>query len=156
VEENESIFSFDVRFKLVKLATKHLKNVCIIPSTKYIISKATFPSYFLKDVNLHTQTFMDLDIRVFKTYFMETFHISKRYVGDEPLDPMTHLYNQTMKMILKDQLEIIPRLNFSDAVISASYVRKLAQQKDFDLIKKLVPQSTYDYLISEEGQSLWL
>ncbi len=155
VEENESVFSFDVRYQLIKEATKHLSNVRILLSTKYIISKATFPSYFMKDINTHTHAYMHLDIQVFIAYFMKTFNISKRYVGEEPLDPMTHLYNETMHQLLGKKLEIIPRLSNNHQVISASYIRQLAKNKAFDEIKLLVPKPTYDYLISKEGQALW-
>ena len=60
VEENKSVFPFDVRFKLVKQATKHLKNVHVLPSTPYIISRATFPTYFLKETSKNISDFHGL------------------------------------------------------------------------------------------------
>ncbi len=155
VEENKSVFSFDVRMDLVKNATKHLKNVVVLPSTPYVISSATFPTYFLKELNDQSKAYMELDIAIFKHHFMPIFGIDKRYVGSEPFDQTTHAYNQTMQSILDDHLKLIPRLEKNDYPISASLVRKLAKAKDYDTIKNLVPDATYAFLISDEGQALF-
>ncbi|MCD6579182.1 [citrate (pro-3S)-lyase] ligase, partial [bacterium] len=37
---------------------------------------------------------------------------------------------------------------------SASTVRELIKKNDFTTIKKLVPISTYDFLVSEEGKPI--
>lgn len=155
VEENKSVFSFNLRMELVRKATLHLNNVHIIPSTEYIISAATFPTYFLKELSDASRAYMQLDITIFKNHFMPIFNIDRRYVGSEPLDPTTHAYNETMKMILKDQLKVINRVEANQAPISASLVRKLAKEGSYDLIKPLVPKTTYEYLISKEGQALF-
>jgi [citrate (pro-3S)-lyase] ligase len=155
VEENQSVFPFDIRMKIVKKATKHLKNVVILPSTQYIISRATFPTYFLKEINEATSLYMNLDIHIFLHYFMQIFDIDFRYVGTEPLDPLTNLYNQVMFSILKDKVIMIDRLKKDDLVISASYIRQLAKEKNFDEIKKIVPSSTYTYLKSKKGRKLF-
>lgn len=155
VEENRSVFSFDVRYKIVKKTVKHLKNVIVLPSTSYIISKATFPTYFSKTVNEATSLYTKLDIQIFKDYFMNILNIDFRYVGTEPLDPLTSIYNEQMKKVLKDQLFIVNRLEKDEKTISASYIRKLAQEKSFDDIKKLVPKATYQYLKSKKGQKLF-
>ncbi|MBN2300380.1 MAG: GNAT family N-acetyltransferase [Acholeplasmataceae bacterium] len=155
VEENKSVFSFDVRLKLLKASTNHIKNVHIIPSTSYIISSATFPTYFLKELSEASQIYMNLDITIFKNYFMPIFNIAKRYVGDEPFDMTTNAYNQTMENILKSKVKIIHRIEANQAPISASIVRKLAKERHFDQLKFLVPKPTYLYLTSEEGQALF-
>lgn len=155
VEENRSVFPFDVRYKIVKKSVKHLKNVIVLPSTAYIISKATFPTYFSKTVNDATKLYTKLDIHIFKDYFMNILDIDFRYVGTEPLDPLTNLYNEQMKLILKDQLFIVNRLEKEQKTISASYIRKLAQEKSFEAIKELVPKATYQYLKSKKGQKLF-
>jgi len=156
VEENKSFFPFDVRFKIVKKALKKLKNVKVIPSTPYIISTATFPTYFSKTVNESTLLYTTLDIHIFKTYFMNILGIDYRYVGTEPLDPLTNIYNETMKQILGDQLVIIERLKNHEVAISASFIRTLAKERKYEEIKKLVPQATYQFLKSKKGQKLFL
>ena len=47
LSDDSSKFSFEDRFRLVKLGTEHLNNVTVIPSGQYQVSQATFPSYFL-------------------------------------------------------------------------------------------------------------
>lgn len=49
VSEDASLVPFAVRKKLVAEGVKHLPNVILHDSGPYIISNATFPSYFLKD-----------------------------------------------------------------------------------------------------------
>jgi [citrate (pro-3S)-lyase] ligase len=155
VEEDQSIFSFKTRFKLLKAATSHIDNVHIIPSTPYIISSATFPTYFLKELNDVSKLFMELDVSIFSKYFIPLFNIDYRYVGEEPLDPTTNAYNQCLRRILGRQLIIIKRLSSNSIVVSASLVRKLAQNKQYDELKSYVPKTTYEFLISEQGRVLF-
>lgn len=155
VEENKSVFSFETRLKLLKKVTKHLKNVHVLPSTPYIISNATFPTYFLKELNEASLIYMDLDISIFSQYFMRIFGIDLRYVGNEPIDQTTDAYNQAMKRILKDKLIIVERLQKDFVTISASIVRKLAKQKKFDELKNFVPKPTYQFLKSKKGRALF-
>lgn len=155
VEEDRSVFPFDVRMKLLKRATRHLKNVHILKSTPYIISSATFPTYFLKEESDASKLFMDLDIQIFKTHFMDIFNIDFRYTGTEPLDPMTAQYNQAMHRILKDRWISIDRLAERHHIISASLVRRLAREKKFQALKPFVPGVTYRFLISKKGRSLF-
>lgn len=146
LEENLSFFSFNDRFKLVQQGTNHLENVIVIPSTKYIISSITFPTYFLKEDVDAVLTQAKLDALIFKKYFMKIFNITKRYVGSET-DLVTNKYNNALKDVLKDDLILIDRINVDEMAISASRVRKYIKEKNFIEIKKLVPPSTYQYLL---------
>ena len=51
VSEDASLVPFKVRKQLVMEGTAHLDNICYHDSGPYIISNATFPSYFQKDEN---------------------------------------------------------------------------------------------------------
>jgi len=154
VEEDQSIFPYETRFALLKAATSHINNLNIIPSTPYIISSATFPTYFLKELNDVSRLFMELDVSIFSKYFIPLFDIDYRYVGEEPLDPNTNAYNQCLMQTLGNQLKIIKRLESDSVTISASLVRKLARNNQFEDLKFLVPQTTYDFLISKQGKAL--
>lgn len=156
VETNRSVFSFETRYHLVKEATKHIHNVHVIPSTPYIISPATFPTYFLKEVSLASDIFIELDLTIFKEHFFKAFQLSSRYVGTEPLDLSTAHYNEAMKKIFGSSLVIIERLENQHHVISASKVRELMKNHDYDQLKAWVPEVTYQYLMSEEGKALFL
>lgn len=154
VETDASIISYETRFKILKKTISHLKNVYVIPSTHYMISRATFPTYFLKEP-AKMEAYTNLDISIFKNYFMPIFKIDKRYVGQEPLDPLTNSYNKTMEKLLINHIEIIDRKEINNKVISASYIRDLAYKKDYKAIKQLVPKATYKYLISKKGRDLF-
>ena len=145
VEEDQSFFSFEDRINLVKEGTADLKNVIVIPSGPYIISQATFPTYFLKEINQKNTYYTHIDVQLFKR-IMDKLNITYRFVGSEPLDQVTNLYNETMKEVLGDRLIVIERKTSSEDVISASRVRKYLESKDYDGIKDLVPDTTYQYL----------
>ena len=66
VSEDASLIPFSVRKKLVAEGTAHLPNVVLHDSGPYIISSATFPSYFLKDKEAVICGQARLDIEVFK------------------------------------------------------------------------------------------
>jgi [citrate (pro-3S)-lyase] ligase len=155
VEENKSVFPYDVRYELLKKSIKHLNNVHILPSTPYIISTATFPTYFLKETSERSYAYMNLDISIFQKYFIPIFSIDFRYVGSEPLDPATNQYNETMKKILKDKLVVIERLRNKQDVVSASLIRKLAKEKKYEIIKLYTPLATYKFLKSKKGKALF-
>lgn len=156
VEEDLSVFPFEIRKTLLEKATSHLKNVIIIPSTSYIISKTTFPTYFTKSATEASRLHMILDAMIFKTHFMPNLGITMRYVGTEPMDQTTLLYNQSLKEVLGHRLTIIDRKMHQSNYISASFVRKLAQKKAFEHIKDIVPKATYQFLKSKKGQRLFL
>ncbi len=156
VEENKSMFTFEIRKKLVEDATKHLQNVYVIGSTEYTISSITFPSYFVKDLTDGAELQMELDVQVFKDYFMPIFKIDKRYVGTEPMDFFTKSYNDTLEKTLNNNLVVVDRLFFKKQVVSATLVRKYFKERKFNLIKPMVPESTFTFLKSEEAQDILL
>jgi len=49
---------------------------------------------------------------------------------------------------------VVPRKEADGEIISASDVRTAIQSGDFDTLKKLVPDTTYQYFMSEDAQPL--
>ena len=78
VEEDKSVFPFETRIKLVREGTKDLKNVTVMPGGEYIISTATFPSYFLKQSDDILKEYTKLDCNIFGKYFVSKFNIYQR------------------------------------------------------------------------------
>ena len=153
VENDASRFPFKDRFHLVKLGTADLPNVTVLRSTEFIISNATFPSYFLKETALADRQHALLDSLIFKKYFIPWFGITKRFLGEEPMDQSTSIYNETLLSVLPPECEviIIPRKKHDEHYISASTVRRALDSGDFDLIREMVPKGTYDYLKENYG-----
>lgn len=100
VEEDRSMFSSQVRLRLVREGTAHLPNVRVHPSGHYMISSATFPTYFLKQEEDATAMQCALDCTVFAQCIAPPLHIRTRFVGQEPLDPVTAQYNAAMAALL--------------------------------------------------------
>lgn len=158
VEENRSIFPFDIRYNLVKKGTEDLKNVHVIPGGNYIISSNTFPSYFLKLEDERLRAYTDLDANIFGKYIAPVFNVKKRYIGTEPYDCVTQNYNEALIKVLPSydvKVKLINRLSTQGTrAISASEVRKLIRSDGWDEIKKLVPTTTYNFLKSDEAAGI--
>lgn len=157
VSEDKSIFPAKVRFELVKNGVKHLNNVVVHPTSDYLISSATFPSYFIKDKKQADDINCILDLTIFCDYFAKILGINKRFVGTEPYCKVTAAYNLQMKKFLSAngiKVVEIPRYEENGNAISASEVRRLIADKNYDKVKKMVPKVTYDFLLSDEGQKI--
>lgn len=157
VEEDESLFPFKTRFELVCQGVAYLKNVRVIPSGEYIISSATFPSYFLREEGERLRAYADLDSSIFGKYFCKELNIRKRYVGEEPYCPVTKAYNKTLKNVLPTygvELHEIKRKAFGDVAISASRVRSLLRNRDIDELKNLLPEVTLEFLNTSLGREI--
>lgn len=153
LSEDASLVPFAVRKKLVQAGTAHVPNVVLHDSGPYIISSATFPSYFLKDEAAVIDGHARLDLAVF-TRIAQALGITARYVGEEPTSQVTGLYNKIMAEELPKAgiaCHIIPRKEASGRAISASTVRSALQKGDWGTLKTLVPATTLDYFTSPEA-----
>lgn len=149
LSEDKSYFCAEDRMAMVKLGTQDLPNVTVLPTGPYLISSATFPTYFLKDRENAEQIHCLLDIEIFCNHYVPKFGITRRYVGTEPLSPMTNQYNEALRQFLPEKgisFHEIERLEQSEIPVSASGVRAALEAEDFDTLKKLVPLTTYEYL----------
>ncbi len=153
VSDDASLVPFSVRKKLVMEGTAHLNNICYHESGPYIISSATFPSYFQKDESAVIESHARLDLAVF-TRISEALGITCRYVGEEPTSLVTGMYNEIMAAELPKagvQCRIIPRKEADGKPISASTVRQCLKDGDMKTLKALVPETTLRYFESPEA-----
>lgn len=149
VEEDASYFAFQDRLSLVRKGTEDLKNVIVVPSGKFILSKATFKGYFEKESQTEELVDTSQDLNLFTEYVTPYLKITKRFVGEEPFDKVTAQYNKQMKEILPvGGVEVveIPRKATSGEAISASRVRKLLKERAWEKIAELVPETTLNFL----------
>jgi [citrate (pro-3S)-lyase] ligase len=157
VSEEASLVPFSVRYDLVQKGTVHLHNVMFHETGNYIISNATFPSYFIKDADSVIEAHAKLDLEIFKKHIVPALGITKRYIGDEPFSHVTNLYNEIMKRELAGAgigCTVVPRKQVGGIPVSASLVRRYIREGKLDAIKSLVPKSTYDFFTSEAGQEV--
>ena len=154
LSEDASLVPFGVRKQLVQAGTAHLKNVVLHDSGPYIISNATFPSYFLKDDAAVIQGHAKLDLAIF-VRIARALGVTVRFVGEEPTSQVTGLYNEIMAAQLPENgidCVILPRKEALGKAISASTVRASLQAGDWQTLSQLVPQTTLDYFRSSEAE----
>ena len=164
-EENETVhlfvlseeagpIPFSVRRALVREGTAHLPNVICHDSGPYMISSATFPSYFLRDEDTAILAHAALDLAVFSRIAAK-LNIRRRYVGEEPASHVTSLYNQVMAQRLPEAgiaCRIIPRLEAGGRIVSASTVRQAIHDGRLDQVRDMLPPATLRFFTSPEAQ----
>ena len=153
LSEDASLVPFAVRKRLVREGVAHIPNVVLHDSGPYIISSATFPSYFLKDEAAVIDGHARLDLAVF-TRIARALNVTERYVGEEPTSQVTGLYNQIMARELPKAgiaCHVIPRKEAGGGAISASTVRQALQAGDWEALRALVPETTCRYFTSPEA-----
>lgn len=154
VSEEGSLFSFKDRFKLVQAGTAKIANVSVLSSSEYIISQATFPNYFLKEKADIEHANTGIDLLLFRNYIAPSLNITKRFVGTEPFSPITDKYNQGMKYWLSEYQTNTPKIDLIEIerkqidgiAISATKVRRLLNEQKIQEIKKIVPETTWNFL----------
>ena len=159
LSEDRSAFPADVRLKLAQEGLAHLDNVLVHPTGGYMVSAATFPAYFLKEKSYSGSVASQLDIDIFCRHFVPALGISVRFVGEEPFCRVTASYNEQMKTYLPAhgvQVVEIPRREIATQVISASRVRTLMAEQQYEEIRPLVPETTYRFLLSPRGKEIAL
>ena len=153
VSEDLSLVPFPVRKKLIEAGTAHLNNVILHDCGPYIISAATFPSYFLKDETAVIEGQARLDLTVF-TRIARALNITVRWVGEEPASQVTGIYNAIMAEELPKAgiaCRVIPRRAVDGRFISASDARKALHDGDMAAFQRLVPETTYKWFNSPEA-----
>lgn len=153
VEEDKSMFPFKIRLDLVQKGVEHLSNVHVIPSGDYMVSAHTFPDYFKRKLSSKSIITAELDAGLFASIIAKRLHIKKRYVAREPYCELTSEYNKVMARIFpKFGVELIElkRFEYNEKAVSASQVRALLESNQLDQLKNLVPDTTYQYLMSKE------
>ena len=145
LSEDRGMFSPAQRLAMAGEACADLPNVLVQPTGPYMVSSSTFPSYFLKEKAQADAVHCELDVRLFGERIAPALHITRRYVGSEPLCPVTAQYNARMKAMLPscgiDLIEI-SRKEYPGGPISASRVREMLRQGNDDELAALLPPTT--------------
>ena len=147
VREDCSLFAYTERKAMVEQGVADIENVSVIDGSDYAISRATFPTYFLKRLDDAADTQMLLDLDLFRRHIAPALGATVRFVGTEPTDKLTRRYNQLMHEALKDVRETA-RLEKDGYAVSASRVRKAMEEGDMNTIRQLVPPTTLPYIIA--------
>lgn len=154
VKEDASFFSYQDRVALIEQGIAGIANVTLHPGSAYLISRATFPGYFLKDKGVVDDCHCQIDLQLFREHLAPALQITHRFVGSEPLCSLTRNYNLRMKELLEApdetpaiQVVELERVEKDGAPISASRVRKLYKERQWSAIAPLVPPGTLSFLM---------
>lgn len=156
LEEEAGPIPFAVRWRLVNEGVADLPNVHVHKSGPYMISSATFPSYFLKDSDDVIKTQAVLDASVFAK-LSKDLGITRRYVGSEKASHVTALYNEVLSSKLPEngiECRILERKESDSRIISASTVRQAIHDGTLETVKDMLPETTYAYFASDESESV--
>lgn len=149
LSEDKSEFFSNDRIEMVKIGTAHIPNVTVLSTGPYILSSATFPTYFIKDRDKAKTVACEVDIEIFIKHLAPRLNLTCRYVGTEPFSTLTATYNAMLKDRLSSaniEFHEIERLENNGTPISASRVRELIKIGDIDSLESLVPNTTLNYL----------
>jgi len=153
LSEEAGPIPFALRRRLVQDGVADIPNVVLHDSGPYIISSATFPSYFLKDGDDAIRAQAALDVAVFGE-IARALGVTRRYVGDEPTSRVTSLYNEVMAARLPElgvDCTVVPRMETGGRVVSASAVRQAIHDGALDTVADMLPESTYRFFASPEA-----
>ena len=153
LSEEAGPIPFAVRQRLVREGTAHLPQVICRSSGPYLISAATFPSYFLPDGDAAAHAHGALDVEIFRSV-AACLDIRARYAGEEPTSRVTGIYNEIMARRLPElgiQCRIIPRMERDGRPVSASTVRQAIHDGELEQAMALLPPSGQRYFASPEA-----
>lgn len=154
LSDDRSEFSARDRYEMVKLGIRGLDRIILHRTSDYMISAATFPTYFFKDRIQGERANCRLDLELFGTQIAPGLGITRRFIGTEPYCRVTGAYNQEMKSLLPAygiSVTEISRRCEDGAPISASEVRRRLAAGQAEDIRRLVPESVYQYLSGEKN-----
>lgn len=174
LSDDRTYFKASERFEMVKDSVADLDRVILHETSQYIISAATFPTYFMKEKVHARKANCRLDLELFSNRIGPELGITRRFVGTEPNCMVTGCYNEMMKELLPQkgiQVVEILRKEVDGVPISASVVRAVLEKirgisgqcaggysdeisKYMEELRRMVPESTYRYLCNYLSASL--
>lgn len=160
VKEDRSRFPYVERKAMIEAGCAGLDNVVVCEGSDYVISAATFPTYFLKRLDGATDIQIALDLDLFANHIAKPLGVTVRFVGSEPEDALTYRYNELMAEKFSPVAEPvetrrpihfveIPRLESDGKPISATALRRALDKGDLKAAKEYAPASSVPYLISD-------
>lgn len=154
VKEDRSRFPYSERKAMIEAGCAGLDNVIVCEGSDYAVSAATFPTYFLKQLDESTPAHIELDLDLFVKHIAQPLGVTVRFAGSEPEDGLTRCYNKMMSEILpagENPIGFveIPRCEQDGKPVSATSLRKALDRGDLKSAIRLVPVSTVPYMIAD-------
>jgi [citrate (pro-3S)-lyase] ligase len=162
VGEDVSRFSYQQRFRMVSAGVLDMPQrdqFVVHPGSPYVVSRSTFPQYFLRDSADITKAYAGIDLQIFRRHIAPALGISHRFFGTEPTSQITAEYNREMDYWLREAPDTAPAIavheiqRIGDPPISASRARKALDAGRWDELAEIVPLTTAALLYEEFSSS---
>lgn len=152
-------FTYEERREMMRLGTADLPNVKVCDGSPYAISRATFPTYFLKQLDRAAIHQIQLDLQIFGRYIAPALGATVRFVGSEPFDPLTKRYNEMMQQLLPQygvDTRLVERTCRKGEAVSASRVRAFIEANKMHAAMELVPATSQPFILAKFAvNALW-
>lgn len=152
-------FNYEERREMMRLGTADLPNVKVCDGSSYAISRATFPTYFLKQLDRAAIHQIELDLQIFGRYIAPALGATIRFVGSEPFDPLTKHYNEMMQQLLPQygvDVRLVDRTCRKGEAVSASRVRAFIEANKMHAAMELVPATSHPFILAKFAvNALW-
>jgi Citrate lyase synthetase len=151
-QDSLSDIQFIERFNIAVDAVKELENVTVLSTGFSLSSYKIFPDYFsvAKKKTGFDLTNVWAETRIFAELFCPALGITYRILGEEPLDLYTKKLVEHLSDVLPQygiQTVIMPRvMTDNNEVISASRVRKLIADKQYESLERYITPYAIDTL----------
>ena len=157
VGEDVSQFKYEDRLALVQAGVAALpeaSRIKVHPGSRYIVSRASFPQYFLKEAADISRAFTGIDLQLFRNYIAPVLGIRHRYVGTEPASEITNRYNEEMLHWLTVpsayppiEVHVVSRIGRDEIeFISASKVRAYIEEGNLEALERVLPPTTFAFV----------
>lgn len=148
VVEDKSAFPLSQREDMIRRCCSEFANVTVCPGSEYIISNATFPSYFIKEKSTVSEAHIAMDCDIFRRHIIPALGVSVRFAGTEPEDQLTRSYNEGMRRLPGIELREIERLRIGDHAVSASLLRRCIDNPELGNPISLAHRVSYPYILA--------
>ncbi len=155
--ENTGIeFPFTDRFDMAKTALSDLKNVTVLPSGPYLISRSDFPKGFLSEDFGAAPAHAVLDSMAF-CHVCNSLGIRSAFAGDEPRDELSEIHLNALRIQCRENsiaLKVAERKRIGERYISSALARQALADNKKDELKELVPESILEYLLTLSSRTV--
>lgn len=148
-------FDFKDRLTMTERCLSDIKNVTVLPSGPYVISRDDFPDGFLADRMGKVPAYAVLDSMVL-CHLCQALGIKKVFAGDEPRDEMSEIHLNALRTECAANnivLKVAERKRLGEKYISSSMVRQDIADGKEDEIRQIVPEIVLGYISELSGHS---
>lgn len=150
-----TLFGYSERRAMLQAAVEGLDGVSLAEASIYTVSRATFPTYFIKEKSQRALAHIELDLNIFARHLAPALGATVRFVGTEPTDALTAAYNAAMHRLLPpagiEVVEIARQGADGDPEhpVSASELRQALAQGHTERALRLAAPQAVPYVLAQ-------